>query len=45
MWNLKNPFPVARQEPGNRDTNIPTKLSTQNVSCLKEMQGQRLNRD
>jgi hypothetical protein len=35
--------PVARQEPQwrNEDANPPTKLSTQNVFCLQEMQGRR----
>jgi hypothetical protein len=32
--------PIARQEPqwSDRDTNLPTKLATQNLSCLQEMQ-------
>ena len=32
---------VARQEPqwSDKDTNPPTKLSAQNLSCLQEMQG------
>ena len=34
---------IARQDTQERDkdTNSPTKLSTQNVSCIQEMQGQR----
>ncbi|EDL87993.1 rCG56853, isoform CRA_b [Rattus norvegicus] len=38
--NLKRPPSVARQEPqwSDRDSNPPTKLSTQNVSCLQETQ-------
>jgi hypothetical protein len=42
IWNLKRTPPVDRQEPQwtDRDTNPPTKLSTQNLSCLQEMQAQ-----
>jgi hypothetical protein len=44
-WNLKRTTPVARQDPQKRykDTNLPTKLSNQNLSFLKEMQ--RYSRD
>ena len=40
IWNLKKPPPVVRQEPwwNDKDTNPPTKLSTQNLSCLQQMQ-------
>jgi hypothetical protein len=39
--NLKRPPPFGRQEPQWRDrnTNPPTKLSTQHLSCLQEIQG------
>ena len=42
IWNLKRSPPVARQESQwcYRDTNLPTKLSTQNLSCLQERQAQ-----
>jgi hypothetical protein len=42
IWNLKRPSPIVRQESQccDRDTNSTTKLSTQNVSCLQEMQSQ-----
>jgi hypothetical protein len=42
IWNLKRPPPVARQRPQwrYRDTNLPSKLSTQNLSCLQVMQSQ-----
>ena len=37
--NIGDKEPVARQDPQWRDrgTNLPTKLSTQNLSCLQEM--------
>jgi hypothetical protein len=42
-WNLKRTTSLARQDPQRRlkDTNPPTKLSTQKLSCLKEMQEPR----
>jgi hypothetical protein len=46
-WDLKRlPF-AARlgSQWKNKDTKLPTKLLTQNLSHLKEMQGQKLSRD
>lgn len=42
IWNLKGPTHVARQELqwSNKDTNLPSKLSTQNLPYLQEMQAQ-----
>jgi hypothetical protein len=41
-WNLKRPPPVDRQSQWkDEDTNPPSKVLTQNYSCLKEMQGQK----
>jgi hypothetical protein len=39
-WNLKKPPPVARQYHEWRDKNTkpPTKLSTPNLFCIKEIQ-------
>ena len=41
IWNLKSPSLVTRQETqwSDRDTNSPTKLSTQNLSCLQKRKG------
>jgi hypothetical protein len=49
IWNLKRPPPVAMQELewGGRDTNLHTKLSTQNLSLIfhKECRHGRWSRD
>jgi hypothetical protein len=44
MWNLKKLPPLAKQEAqlSYRDTNLHTKFSNQNLSCLKEIQGQEM---
>jgi hypothetical protein len=42
IWNLKKTLSVATQDPqwSDRGTNILTKISTQNLSCIQEMQAQ-----
>jgi hypothetical protein len=44
IWTLKKIIPVDRQAPS-AGIVTPTKHSTPNCSCLKEMQGQKWSRD
>lgn len=46
-WRLKWPPPLNRQVSKwrNKETIPPTKLSTPNLSCLREVQGQKQSRD